>query len=173
VLIASAALREIWRVGNSTFTVAGEWFPQPWVLSEVPARMRATYLKALLREGSTSVEHVRREDPGSALIAPLLRVEHVFRNAVDVGDLAYAAIDGREVPRELIERVAIPAGAEVVFASDGYPRIKPTLAETEAYLKQSLAEDPLRIGRHPEVRGVAAGRESYDDRAYLRFSLAE
>ena len=49
--------------------------------------------------------------------------------------------------------------------------IKPTLAETEDYLKRSLAEDPLRIGRHPEVRGVGEGWESYDDRAYLRFSL--
>jgi glycerophosphoryl diester phosphodiesterase len=135
--------------------------------------MRATYLKALLREGSTSVEQVRREDPGSALIAPLLRVEHVFRNAVDVGELAYAAIDGHRVPQELIERVPIPAGAEVVFASDGYPAVLPTCVETEDYLSRSLSEDPLRIGRHPEVRGVKDGWESYDDRAYLRFSLAE
>ena len=138
---------------------------------DVPARMRATYLKALLREGSTSVEEAGRDDPARELIAPLLRVEHVFRNAVDAGELAYAAIDGADVPDRLIECVPIPAGVEVIFASDGYPLIKPTLAETEDYLKRSLAEDPLRIGRHPEVRGVGEGWESYDDRAYLRFSL--
>lgn len=169
VLIASAQRREVWRVGNSTFAIDGTGHPQPWKLVEIPAQMRSAYLRALLRAGATTPGEIAQRDPGRELIAPLLRVEHVFRNAVDAGDLAYAAIDGRDVPDALIERVSVARGAEVVFASDGYPLAATTLEEAETYLRESLTEDRLRIHRHPEVRGVAEGAISYDDRAYLRF----
>ena len=171
VLIASAQRREVWRVGNSTFLVDGTAYPQHWSLVEIPARMRAAYLKALLRSGVTTLEEIARHDPGQELIAPLLRIEHVFRNAIDAGELAYAAIDGLEVPATLIEQVTVSPMSRVVFASDGYPLAMPTLEEAEAYLKQSLADDPLRIHRHSEVRGVGEGQVSYDDRAYVRFRL--
>jgi hypothetical protein len=171
VLIASAQRGEIWRVGNSVFAIDGVAHPQPWKLVEIPAQMRSAYIRALLRAGTTTPEQIARDDPGRELIAPLLRIEHVFRNAVDAGELAYTAIDGRDVPESLIECVPVAPGSEVVFASDGYPLAAATLAEAEAYLHESLAEDPLRIGRHPEVRGVAEGHVSYDDRAYLRFAV--
>jgi hypothetical protein len=171
VLIASEQRREIWRVGNSTFAVDGKAYPQPWTLVEIPARMRSAYLKALLRAGEATIEEIAQSDPGEALIAPLLRLEHVFRNAPDAGELAYAAIDGLEVPDSLIEKVSIPAGSEVVFASDGYPLTAQTLAEAEDYLERSLTDDPLRIEQHAEVRGVREGHLSYDDRAYIRFRV--
>jgi hypothetical protein len=171
VLIASEHRREIWRVGNSTFAISGEPHPQYWRLAEVPAGLRAAYLRALLRTGSVTAEELRRRDPSLELIAPLLRIEHVFRNAPDAGDLAYTAIDGLEVPAALIERASLPADVDVVFASDGYPVASGKLAQAEAYLRDSLAEDPLRIFGHPEVRGVMPGMTSFDDRAYLRFQL--
>jgi glycerophosphoryl diester phosphodiesterase len=171
VLIASEHRHEIWRVGNSTFVIGGEPHPQYWQLAEVPARLRATYLRALLDAGSVTAEELRQRDPSLELIAPLLRVEHVFRNAPDAGELTYTAIDGLEVPSALIERVTLPADVDVVFASDGYPVASGRLAQAETYLRDSLAEDPLRIYRHPEVRGVMHGMTSYDDRAYLRFQL--
>ena len=172
VLIASVRRHEVWRVGNSTFALDGKAYPQPWSLVEIPARMRSAYLKALLRAGETTIEEIAKSDPGEKLIAPLLRIEHVFRNALDSGELAYAAIDGLDIPAALIERVSIPPGlSEVVFVSDGYPLTAPTLAEAEAYLERSLAEDPLRIEQHAEVRGVREGYLSYDDRAYVRFRL--
>jgi hypothetical protein len=169
VLIASARRREIWRVGNSTFMIDGRAYVQRWPLAEIPALMRSAYLRALLRAGATTVEEARASDPAYELVAPLLRVERVFRNAPDAGELTYAALDGLEMPPSLIEQMQIPSGATVVFASDGYPLVAPTLAETESYLQQSLAEDPLRIHVHPEVRGVTEGRVSYDDRSYVRF----
>jgi hypothetical protein len=169
VLIASAQRREVWRVGNSTFVIDGKRYMQHWAVAEIPALMRSAYLRALLRAGATTVEDVQLSDPAAELVAPLLRVERVFRNATDAGELAYAALDGLEMPPSLIEQVRIPSGATVVFASDGYPLVAPTLAETESYLQQSLAEDPLRIHQHAEVRGVSRGRVSYDDRSYVRF----
>lgn len=171
LLMASDRRREVWRVGNSSFAVGGEPHLQHWRLAEVPADLRAAYLRALLRAGETTPESILGRDPAQELIAPLLRVEHVFRNAPDAGDLAYSAIDGTQVPDVFIERAPLPVGVDVVLASDGYPVVRGTLEETESYLQASLAEDPLRIHRHPEVRAVMDGMESYDDRAYLRFRL--
>lgn len=171
VLIASARRREVWRVGNSTFVIDGEEYVQHWAIAEIPALMRCAYLRALLRAGVTTVEDAQVSDPAYDVVAPLLRVERVFRNATDAGELTYAALDGLEMPRSLIEQVQVPNGATVVFASDGYPLAAPTLAETESYLQESLAEDPLRIQRHPEVRGVTQRRVSYDDRSYVRFRV--
>jgi hypothetical protein len=170
VLIGSERRQEIWRVGNATFVAGGAVHGQDWRLAELPAQLRSAYLRALLRAGQVTADELLRDDPATELIAPLLRVEHVFRNAPDAGELAYAAVDGRAVPEVFVERAPLPAG-DVVFASDGYPAVPGTLAEAEAYLRKSLAEDPLRIGRHPAVRAVGPGMVSFDDRAYLRFRV--
>jgi hypothetical protein len=111
VLIASARQREVWRAGNSTFVIGGAPHVQRWRLVEVPAGMRAIYLRALLRAGAVAPDDLRRHDPGQELIAPLLRIEHVFHNATDAGDLAYAVVDGLEVPHVLIERAPLAAAS--------------------------------------------------------------
>lgn len=172
VLIASERRREVWRLGNSTYVVGGRAHVQNWRLADLPAEMRAAYLRALLRAGEGTVEELLHRDAAQDLVAPLLRVEHVFRNAPEAAELAYTAVDGRPVPEEFLEHAAVRAGDEIIFASDGYPMVLSTLAESERYLLADLAEDPLRIGRHPAVRGVAAGMASFDDRAYLRFRIS-
>jgi hypothetical protein len=60
---------------------------------------------------------------------------------------------------------------DLVLASDGYPEILPTLAETEARLAELLAEDPSCVGVLRGTKGVMAGQISFDDRAYLRLRL--
>lgn len=172
VLLVSGRHREVWRVGNSTFVIGGTVHAQRWRLAEVPAELRSVYLRALLRSREVTVDDLLRRDPAQELIAPLLRVEHVFRNAPDAGELAYSAIDGRAVPEAFVERVPVPAGAEVVLASDGYPTVLGTLSDTEEHLRAGISADPLRIDRHPAVRGVGPGMVSFDDRAYARVRLS-
>ena len=58
----------------------------------------------------------------------------------------------------------------VVLASDGYPRILPTLAASEEALAGLLAADPLCIGPLCGTKGVRPGNVSFDDRAYVRLS---
>mmetsp|Transcript_13980 Transcript_13980/g.21816 ORF Transcript_13980/g.21816 Transcript_13980/m.21816 type:complete len:195 (-) Transcript_13980:149-733(-) len=78
---------------------------------------------------------------------------------------------------------------EVILATDGYPKLFPTLAETEAYWKQCVTHDPLLISHNDDdddihdmtnstkhasivsTKGVALHAESYDDRTYLRLQL--
>lgn len=60
---------------------------------------------------------------------------------------------------------------ELVLATDGYPRLFPTLEKTESYLQKCLAEDPLCIKKIKATKGCKPGYSSLDDRAYVRFKL--
>ena len=64
-----------------------------------------------------------------------------------------------------------PETQVVVLASDGYPYLLPSLLETENALASVIKEDPLCFRRFKSVKGVGPGNISFDDRAYLKFSL--
>lgn len=172
--VFSAARREVWAIGDVGFKFSG----QPAVLprkavDELNVRMRAAILRAELIRGVT-VDDLAADDPGRAAIMPLLSRQVFFANAdsAEAGDLAYAVLDGRPVPKGLIEVVPLPEGSsELVIGSDGYPQLFGTLSDTETHLKVLLAEDPLCIRELAGTKGVAVGQESFDDRAYLRLEL--
>jgi hypothetical protein len=141
------------------------------------------------RRAEVLAEHLGREggvvagDPGRAAIVESLKEACLLANAnplqfsshdtlygVPKSDLVYSVFDAISIPT--ISLPAIPQGtAGLVLSSDGYPRIFPTLHESEAYLERSLAVDPLRMKEHPSTKGVAPGAVSYDDRTYLRLSI--
>lgn len=170
VVAWSAARREVWRVGDAAWAMPGASHPAGKAIDEVAARARAAMLRAALLRGDDA-DVLARDDPGRALVFPLLSIQHVFRNLDDPGEpLAFAAIDGTPVPARFLECWHVPEAEELVLASDGYPEVLPTLAESEAHLAASLARDPLRIGDRPSTKGVGPGAESFDDRAYLRIA---
>ncbi len=109
-------------------------------------------------------------DPGRLAARALISRQGALRNTV--GPYGFAAIDGRPVPAALVVVHDVPGGVEeLVLASDGYPEIRPTLAETEARLAELLAEDPHCMGALRGTKGVMAGQLSFDDRSYLRLRL--
>lgn len=168
VCVVSLARREVWQVGDVAFAIAGNPSAAPPLkrIDAVVAAARAAYTSALLAQGM-SVEEVARRDPGREFVLPLLRAQHVFRN--QPGAYGFGAIDGHEVPGELIRIEPLPAGeVEVILHSDGYPRTWPTLVEAEEGLAELLARDPLCIAELEGTKGILPGNTSYDDRAYLR-----
>ena len=111
-------------------------------------------------------------DVGRAAIAPLLVRQGTFCNSPDGGEWGYGAINGRRVPLELLSICPVPDNVtDLVIASDGYPRIFPTLKASEHALAMLLAEDPLCIGPLRGTKGLTPGNHSYDDRAYLSLQL--
>lgn len=172
--IFSAARREVWQIGDVGYKFAGH----PAVLprkevDELNIRMRAAILRAELIRGAT-VDELAATDPGREAIMPLLTRQVFFANAdsAQAGDLAFAVLDGRPVPKQLIHVAPLPEGSsELVIGSDGYPQLFSTLSDTETHLKVLLAEDPLCIRELAGTKGVALGHESFDDRAYLRLEL--
>ena len=58
-----------------------------------------------------------------------------------------------------------------MLATDGYPFLCPTLAESEARLQQQRENDPLNIGDFKATKGFMKGNNSFDDRTYIRFQV--
>ncbi|AMK58298.1 hypothetical protein Bang102_007395 [Bifidobacterium angulatum] len=62
-------------------------------------------------------------------------------------------------------------GNTSMLASDGYPFFEPTLDQSERALAELKASDPHLISRFPTTKGFEPGLDSFDDRAYLRFTV--
>ena len=65
----------------------------------------------------------------------------------------------------------VDPGDDIVFASDGYPFLEPTLDQSERALAELKASDPHLISRFPTTKGFEPGLDSFGDRAYLRFTV--
>ncbi len=167
LLMYSAAKREVWRVADSSFIIDGRGhftvFPQErtWI------ELRRTYLCAEIARGKKESE-LLENDPTWDLLSPVVAECKVFANH-PFGPYGYGVINGTKVPDMHIEVYPAPHANEITFASDGYPEVEATLAETEKYLRAIVAEDPLMYKLHPQVKGVKKGHASFDDRSYIRF----
>jgi hypothetical protein len=171
VAVYSRARREVWQVGDVGFWYLGQpegGVSAPKLLDRYAADIRAAILHVELDEGA-SQSALAHNDPGRRAILGLLKQQARFRNNLAAKELAYPAIDGCDVPAKLITVQSIADNVEeLAIASDGYPRILPTLRESEKLLTELLASDPLCIDELRGTKGIAPGNLSFDDRAYLR-----
>ncbi len=171
MIVYSAVRHEIWRVGDCAFLIDGDGDNPESLIDLAAIGARSAYLHSLLAAG-VSRDALLDDDPGRALIAPLLRAQRALGNRDDDNPYAFGCIDGTPVPDRFLDVIAVPVEAdEVVLASDGYPELRPTLAESERLLADILAEDPLCISRNPATKGLGPGQVSFDDRAYLRLAV--
>jgi glycerophosphoryl diester phosphodiesterase len=60
---------------------------------------------------------------------------------------------------------------EIVLATDGYPFLCKTLAESEDRLNRQREEDPLNIGEFQATKAFHPDNKSFDDRTYIRFQV--
>lgn len=119
----------------------------------------------------TPLDELIENDPGAHAARQLIDIQQHLANKV--GPWGHGCINGQRVPDEYIEVIPIPKrGAEVVIASDGYLTVLPTLAETEARLRQMIRKDPAAIGEHWSIgKSTRSSARAPDDRAYLRFTI--
>ena len=84
----------------------------------------------------------------------------------------YPVIDGFPIPQQLVPVITLNFQPwDIVLASDGYPFLEPTLAETEARLEEQRRNDPLNIGTFKATKAFVEGNNSFDDRSYIRFKV--
>ncbi|MCE9507425.1 MAG: hypothetical protein K8R48_03800 [Alphaproteobacteria bacterium] len=167
-IIYSKSRREVWRVADLLLMMDGALHAQEKPIDRITSSARSFMIAAALRQGVTESD-ILRNDIGRAYIAPMLEKQHFFAN--QPGLYGYGVIDGSFVPDEFIEVFDAGGVREVVFASDGYPRLFPTLKESEDYLAAVLKEDPLLFKKHLSMKGLQPGLVSFDDRTYVRFSV--
>ncbi len=169
-LTASAVIyspyhKQVWMVGDCECIVNGQFYENPKPQESIIAEKRAKILKVLLNKGLTAAE-VQVKDPGR---------DAVINEIIDgcrYQNIKYPVIDGFPIPIETVKVIDVKDDCkEIVLASDGYPYLKNTLAESEELLRKQIAEDPLFIGDFKATKALMNGYISFDDRCYLRFEI--
>ena len=109
----------------------------------------------------------RVEDMGPKFIFPLLIQQLKFEN--EDSKYGYPVLNGYAKKLLPIKWVKVSEGDEIVFASDGYPKLKDTLEKSEAELKKMLELDPSCYIINKQTKGIVDEQVSFDDRSYIKF----
>ncbi|GEN58036.1 hypothetical protein GCM10012290_25640 [Halolactibacillus alkaliphilus] len=112
---------------------------------------------------------VKELDIGREFIKPLLVEQYKFENTNH--EFGYPVLNGYVKKLLPIIEVDVSEGDEIVFASDGYFNVKPTLNSSEKTLMDALKEDPTCCSLNKQTKGMMAGYCSFDDRSYIRFNI--
>ena len=165
--------KEVWMVGDCQAIINRKLYDNSKPYEQEIAQKRVE----LIAQGLSPAEARKQIEP--LLIKAMLSGQNQ----------TYTVIDGFPIYREGVKIVALkmklasssidtyfqehpkPVSSpnEVVLASDGYPFLKPTLAESEAALAHLIAHDPQCIHDFIATKGLEAGNKSFDDRTYVRF----
>ena len=174
-IIYSNQKKEVWMVGDCQAIINGKLYDNSKPYEQEIAQKRVE----LIAQGLSPAEARKQIEP--LLIKAMLSGQNQ----------TYTVIDGFPIYREGVKIVALkmkpvsssietyfqehpkPVSSpnEVVLASDGYPFLKPTLAESEAALAEQIANDPQCIHDFIATKGLVAGNKSFDDRTYIRFII--
>ena len=158
--------REIWMVGDCQCLVGGEFFDNPKPYEQELAEMRVQKVRELLAQGVPQKELLQPHDPARAVMIPTML--EVMQNQ----NVTYAVIDGFKIPEDRVRVIPLDFQKwEIVFASDGYPKLANTLEESETLLNYQREVDPLNIGGFKATKAFVEGNNSFDDRSYIRFEV--
>lgn len=173
-ILYSRTRREVWMVGDCQAIIGGKVYD-----NGKPYEQRIAEKRAMLIKQGVSPKEARKQ------IEPLL-IEAMLSGQ----NKTYTVIDGFPIYRAGVKLIAVSsldvvsqlshektfasslgeeALSEIILASDGYPFLKPTLAESEEALAEQLAHDPQNINTFVATKGIVEGNKSFDDRTYIRF----
>jgi glycerophosphoryl diester phosphodiesterase len=174
VVVFSRLCREIWMIGDCHAMVIDaqqavadcQYYDNPKPYEAELAAMRAEEAKRQLSDGK-NIDDLCRNDTARPVIIP--RMIETMRNQ----NITYSVVDGFPIPRQHV--LVIPLDFrpyQIVLASDGYPFLYPTLAESEEALQHQRQDDPLNIGPHFQAtKAFHPDNNSFDDRTYIRFRV--
>ena len=161
-VIYSRLRREIWMVGDCQCLVGGELYDNPKPYEQELAERRA----AIITASPKPWDHFLDDDTARQAIIPRMLETMQYQNKT------YSVVDGFPIDMRYVRTITLDFQPwEIVLASDGYPFLCPTLAESESQLEQQHREDPLNIGRFKATKAFARGNNSFDDRSYIRFKV--
>jgi len=164
-IIYSRLQRQIWMIGDCLCLLDGQLLENPKPEEAVYAAKRAKYAKQLLANGTT-VDELRTHDTARDYILPDI-VDSTKRQNV-----TFSVIDGFPIPEQHVPVITLDFQPhEIVFATDGYPFLRPTLAESEQLLAEQKENDPLNINTFIASKAFMTGQDSFDDRTYIRFKV--
>ena len=163
--IYSVARRQVWLVGDCQFMIDGTLYLNPKNVDALLSEARSLAIKMLLKSGVTEQELIH-DDISRQFIMPWLKTQHVLENSDD--EYGYQIFSNKGLITDVIS-VRVPVGSHMVLATDGYPKLMPTLAESESILEKIRREDPLCYRLYKSTKGVREGNVHFDDRTYISF----
>lgn len=167
-VIFSCARREIWAIGDCQYMIDGQHYTNSKSIDRIMSEARVAAIYMLLQKGITE-EQLLQHDHSREIIFPLLQEQKYLENSK--APYGYSVFNCYTQPDFIIQKV--PDRCRIVLASDGYPFLRESLAESERELSELLKEDPLCYKKYCSTKGLQAGNISFDDRSYIRFSLGE
>ncbi|MDP4208275.1 MAG: PP2C family serine/threonine-protein phosphatase [Bacteroidota bacterium] len=170
IIIYSKFHNEIWQVGDCQCLVDKTHYTNTKKIDVLASNIRSFYIASELKLGKT-LHSMQLNDTGRDYILPILQRQVLFQNSFQKSEFTYGAIDGFNVPKDEIKVIKLSNPKAIVLASDGYPMLFETLAESEAYLNKIIKEDPLCYKIYKSTKGLKQGYSSFDDRAYLKLRI--
>jgi glycerophosphoryl diester phosphodiesterase len=168
VIIYSLFHKEIWSVGDCPCIINGEKHLHEKDIDTLLSQKRADFIKNAIENGATEQDFLKN-DTGREYILPEIKTQHKYANTLC--QLGYGVINGTQVPNEFIVKYKVNSGDIIVLASDGYPFLCDTLAESESLLEKELKENPLCYKNYKSTKGIKEGALSFDDRTYVKFQI--
>ena len=166
MVLYSVHRHEIWSVGDCGCLINGALHTNEKAIDGVLSACRSAIIEMMLAYGATEAE-LFAEDRAREMLLPVLAMQQRLENKG--GRYGYPVLNGTPVRREQIKILTVAEGDEVVLASDGYPLLCSTLAESEAALEQVKKDDPLCYKNYVSTKGFRTDGGSFDDRTYIRF----
>lgn len=161
-IIFSRLNREVWMIGDCQCLIGGQYYDTPKPYEQELAELRASYIAA---SNMTQEDFLTNDTAREHIIPRMLE-------AMKEQNKTYAVIDGFPIPEQKVRIITLDFQPwEIVFATDGYPTLCPTLEESEQKLQWQKDNDPLNIGQFKATKAFAKGNNSFDDRAYIRFKV--
>ncbi len=168
-VVFSRLRREIWLIGDCQALIAPDagktknykLLENPKPYEQTLAEQRAAIINSSLKPW----DHFLTDDTAREAIIPTMLESMKQQNN------GYSVIDGFPVDEAHVRIVTLDLQPwEIVLATDGYPFLCPTLAESEERLVWQRDNDPLNIGAFKATKAFTPGNNSFDDRAYIRFN---
>lgn len=166
LILYSICRREVWAFGDCQCLIGGIHHQQVKTIDHLLSQVRSLYIQTELLSGRTEASLSDR-DTGREYLLPLLRRQLLFAN--EDSAYGYDVLNGFPIHSNHVIIHSVPPHAQLVLASDGYPVLKETLAESEAALWDLIQKDPLCFRENKGTKGLVRGNDSFDDRTYIRF----
>ena len=170
-ILYSKAKNEVWMVGDCQAIIDGKLYENNKPFEDIVARRRVE----LIRRGFTPQEARKTIEP--LLIQAMLEGQNKTYTVIDGFPIYQKGMKvvslnapQKNVETDVADSLPLPT-KEIVLASDGYPFLKPTLAESEEALAHLLAYDPQCTHEFIATKGIVEGNKSFDDRTYIRFQI--
>ena len=168
LIIYSVRHHEVWCFGDCRLRINRRDYNNIKKLDSLMSDLRAFFVELQMIRGNYSYDP-NEEDYGRACILPYLKEQNIFANTEY--SFGYDVINGGKINLANVRKYAVQSGDRVVIASDGYPKLFDSLEDTEMYLEKCIREDPECLYSLRGTKGIYYGNSSYDDRAFVGFTV--